>query len=60
MIPCLVICVEDTAILVVLSVDRKQCTILWHENDLKVSHVNPDVVVPVIGWKNLLARKPHS
>jgi len=25
-------------------VDGKQCTILWHVNDLKISHVSPEVV----------------
>ena len=29
-------------------VDRKQCTILWHVDDLKVSHVDPQVVTDVL------------
>ena len=26
----------------------KQCTILWHVNDLKISHVNPAVISGVL------------
>ena len=29
-------------------VDGKQCTILWHVNDLKISHVSPEVVNDII------------
>jgi hypothetical protein len=29
-------------------VDDKQCTILWHVNDLKISHVDPSVVDKVL------------
>ena len=29
-------------------VDEKQCTILWHVDDLKISHVNPVVVNDII------------
>jgi hypothetical protein len=28
----------------------KQCTILWHVDDLKISHVDPNVVTEVITW----------
>ena len=30
------------------TIEGKQCTILWHVDDLKISHVNPDVVTQVI------------
>jgi hypothetical protein len=26
----------------------KQCAVLWHVNDLKISHVDPDVVSNII------------
>ena len=29
-------------------IDNKQCTILWHVNDLKTSHVNPTVISSVL------------
>ena len=29
-------------------IDNKQCTILWHVNDLKTSHVDPVVVTIVL------------
>ena len=29
-------------------VDGKQCTILWHVNDLKISHANPNVIDDVL------------
>jgi len=29
-------------------IDGSQCTILWHVDDLKISHVNPKVVTNVI------------
>jgi hypothetical protein len=29
-------------------INGKQCTILWHVDDLKISHVDPDVVTSVI------------
>ena len=29
-------------------IDNKQCTMLWHVNDLKKSHVDPAVVSSVI------------
>ena len=29
-------------------IDNKQCTILWHVDDLKTSHVNPAVVSSVL------------
>jgi hypothetical protein len=35
-------------------VDGKQCTILWHVDDLKISHVNPDVntgVIDLLEWE---------
>jgi hypothetical protein len=30
------------------TINGKQCTILWHVDDLKISHVNPEVVTSVI------------
>jgi hypothetical protein len=33
-------------------VNRKQCTILWHVDDLKISHVDPEVVKSVIDQLN--------
>jgi hypothetical protein len=30
------------------TIDGKQCTILWHVDNLKISHVNPKVVTSVI------------
>ena len=30
------------------TINGKQCTILWHVDDLKVSHVDPDVVTSVL------------
>jgi hypothetical protein len=30
------------------TINGKQCTILWHVNDLKISHVDPKVVTSVI------------
>jgi hypothetical protein len=30
-------------------IDGKQCTILWHVDDLKISHVDPEAVTSVIG-----------
>jgi hypothetical protein len=32
------------------TIKDKQCTILWHVDDLKISHVDPDVVTEVISW----------
>ena len=32
------------------TIEGKQCTILWHVDDLKISHVDPEVVTEVIGW----------
>ena len=29
-------------------IDNKKCTILWHVNDLKTSHVDPDVIFSVL------------
>jgi hypothetical protein len=26
------------------TIDNKQCTVVWHVDDLKISHVNPVVV----------------
>jgi hypothetical protein len=31
------------------TIDGKQCTILWHVDDLKVSHVDPKVNTTMIG-----------
>jgi hypothetical protein len=31
-------------------INGKQCTILWHVDDLKISHVDPAVVTDVINW----------
>jgi hypothetical protein len=33
-------------------IDGNQCTIVWHVDDLKISHVNPDVVSSVINDLN--------
>ena len=30
------------------SIDKKQCTIAWYVNDMKISHVNKDVVTQII------------
>ena len=30
------------------TIDGTQCTILWHVDDLKISHVKPNVVTKVI------------
>ena len=30
------------------NIDNKQCTILWHTNDLKTSHVDPAVISRVL------------
>jgi hypothetical protein len=30
-------------------IDRKQCTIVWHVDDLKISHVDSEVVSSIIG-----------
>jgi hypothetical protein len=30
------------------TIDDKQCTIIWHVDDLKISHVNPAVVTDMI------------
>ena len=30
-------------------IDGKQCTILWHMDDLKMSHVDPAVVTAMLG-----------
>jgi hypothetical protein len=30
-------------------INNSQCTIVWHVDDLKISHVDPDVVASVIG-----------
>ena len=35
-------------------IDGKQCTILWHVDDLKISHVNPDAVTVIL---NLLDQR---
>ena len=29
-------------------IDNKQCTVLWHVNDLKTSHADPSVISSVI------------
>lgn len=29
-------------------IEGTQCTVLWHVDDIKVSHVNPDVVSSII------------
>jgi len=29
-------------------VDKKQCTIAWYVNDMKISHANQDVVIQII------------
>ena len=31
------------------TIDGKQCTILWHVDDLKISHVDPNVQTTIIG-----------
>jgi hypothetical protein len=30
-------------------IDGKQCTILWHVNDLKMSHMDPEANAKIIG-----------
>ena len=30
-------------------INRCQCTVLWHVDDLKISHVDPEIVTGVIG-----------
>ena len=32
------------------NINGKQCTILWHVDDLKISHVDHEVVTEVISW----------
>jgi hypothetical protein len=29
-------------------IDGKQCTVLWHVDDLKISHINPDVNTSIV------------
>jgi hypothetical protein len=29
-------------------IDGKQCTVLWHVDNLKISHVNPDVITSIL------------
>ena len=31
-------------------VDGKQLTVVWHVDDLKISHVNPLVVTDLVNW----------
>jgi hypothetical protein len=31
-----------------MQIDNSQCTILWHVDDIKVSHVNPDIVTKTL------------
>ena len=33
-------------------IDEKQCTILWHVDDLKISHVKSEIVTSVIALIN--------
>ena len=33
-------------------INRKQCTILWHVDNLKISHEDPAVVTNIICWLN--------
>ena len=30
------------------TVNDKQCTIIWHVDDLKISHIDPDIVSRVL------------
>jgi len=42
-------------------INRKQCTIIWHVDDLKISHVEPKVVNDIIkNLKTNLDKKAHS
>jgi len=41
-------------------IDGKQCTVLWHVDDIKISHVSENVITSMIeylsekyGWKHL-------
>jgi len=34
-------------------VEGKQCTIAWHVNDMKISHINPNAVSDVINLLEL-------
>ena len=40
-------------------VDRKQCTVLWHVDNLKISHVNPDVNTSILDLSRLNLAKNH-
>jgi hypothetical protein len=33
-------------------INGKQCTILWHVDDLKISHVDPEVVEDILRMLN--------
>ena len=33
-------------------IDGRQCTILWHVDDLKISHMDPEVVSNIISKLN--------
>jgi calcineurin-like phosphoesterase family protein len=34
------------------TIDSQQCTIVWHVDDLKISHVDPKVVTTVLELLN--------
>ena len=38
-------------------VDNKQCTILWHADDLKTSHVDPTIVFSILSGIDAEYRK---
>jgi hypothetical protein len=43
------------------TINGKQCTVLWHVDDIKVSHKDPDVVTQVLECSkgSTEARMPH-
>ena len=38
-------------------INSSQCTIIWHVDDLKISHKDPKVVDSVLAWLEKLFRK---
>ena len=38
-------------------INGSQCTIIWHVDDLKISHKDPKVVDSVLAWLEKLFRK---
>jgi hypothetical protein len=35
-------------------IDGKQCTILWHADNLKIAHIKQEVLEDLINWLNVL------